>query len=144
MALNKQGYSSRSLTGVQANIITDHQHNNASILSIDTSAIEALLSQDVIVIVAGFQGVNQYGDITTLGRVVQTQCCDMAGALQADSAKFLPMWMVYTLVTICSEAKKLMSLIVYQWRNSLSRGKSTCCFCAVCRKNYVPCVFYLH
>ena len=43
--LNKQVIS-RSLTGVQANIITDHQHNNASILSIDTSAIEALLSQD--------------------------------------------------------------------------------------------------
>ncbi|RSD32369.1 aspartate kinase [Vibrio pectenicida] len=88
MALNKQGYSARSLTGGQAKIVTNYQHNDATIISIDTSVIKALLAQDLIVIVAGFQGVNKNGDITTLGRGgSDTSAVNLAGELQASECQ---------------------------------------------------------
>lgn len=88
MTLNKLGYAARSLTGGQANIVTDNQHNDATIKAIDTQAITDLLEQDQIVIVAGFQGVNENGDITTLGRGgSDTSAVTLAGALQADECQ---------------------------------------------------------
>lgn len=143
MALNKQGYSSRSLTGVQANIITDHQHNNASILSIDTSAIEALLSQDVIVIVAGFQGVNQYGDITTLGRGgSDTSAVTLAGALQADECQiFTDVDGIYTCdPNVVPEAKKIDVIDCVSMEEMAYRGAKVLHLPSVqyARKNYVP------
>ncbi|MGR5470202.1 aspartate kinase, partial [Vibrio astriarenae] len=61
MTLNKLGYAARSLTGTQANIVTDNQHNDATIKHIDTTTIMDFLEQDQVVIVAGFQGVNENG-----------------------------------------------------------------------------------
>jgi aspartate kinase len=88
MALNKMGYSARSLTGAQANIVTDNNHNDATIKHIDTTAINQLLAQDQIVIVAGFQGINEYGDITTLGRGgSDTSAVTLAGALNATECQ---------------------------------------------------------
>ena len=88
MTLNKLGYAARSLTGAQANIVTDSQHNDATIKHIDTSTIEALLEQNQIVIVAGFQGINDNGDITTLGRGgSDTSAVTLAGALSADECQ---------------------------------------------------------
>lgn len=88
MTLNKLGYAARSLTGAQANIVTDNQHNDATIKHIDTSTIMDLLEQDQIVIVAGFQGVNENGDITTLGRGgSDTSAVTLAGALCADECQ---------------------------------------------------------
>jgi aspartate kinase len=88
MTLNKLGYAARSLTGAQANIVTDNQHNDATIKHIDTSTIMDLLQQDQIVIVAGFQGVNENGDITTLGRGgSDTSAVTLAGALSADECQ---------------------------------------------------------
>ncbi|WP_038175354.1 aspartate kinase [Vibrio pacinii] len=88
MTLNKLGYAARSLTGAQANIVTDNQHNDATIKHIDTSTIEALLEQNQIVIVAGFQGINDNGDITTLGRGgSDTSAVTLAGALRADECQ---------------------------------------------------------
>jgi aspartate kinase len=88
MTLNKLGYAARSLTGAQANIVTDNQHNDATIKHIDTSTILDLLEQDQIVIVAGFQGVNENGDITTLGRGgSDTSAVTLAGALSADECQ---------------------------------------------------------
>ncbi len=88
MTLNKLGYAARSLTGSQAKIVTDNQHNDATITHIDTSAIEQLLELDNIVIVAGFQGMNELGDITTLGRGgSDTTAVTLAGALQADECQ---------------------------------------------------------
>lgn len=88
MTLNKLGYAARSLTGGQANIVTDNQHNDATIKAIDTQAITDLLEQDQIVIVAGFQGVNENGDITTLGRGgSDTSAVTLAGALKADECQ---------------------------------------------------------
>ena len=88
MTLNKLGYAARSLTGAQANIVTDNQHNDATIKHIDTSTVMDLLEQDQIVIVAGFQGVNENGDITTLGRGgSDTSAVTLAGALCADECQ---------------------------------------------------------
>ena len=88
MALNKLGYAARSLTGAQACIVTDNQYNDATIKQIDTTAITQLLEQDQVVIVAGFQGVNDNGDITTLGRGgSDTSAVTLAGALEADECQ---------------------------------------------------------
>ncbi|MCR9674381.1 aspartate kinase [Vibrio alginolyticus] len=88
MTLNKMGHAARSLTGAQANIVTDNQHNDATIKHIDTTTIMGLLEQDQIVIVAGFQGVNENGDITTLGRGgSDTSAVALAGALRADECQ---------------------------------------------------------
>ncbi|KGY11078.1 aspartate kinase [Vibrio tubiashii] len=88
MTLNKMGHSASSLTGAQAGIVTDNQHNDATIKHIDTSSIEQLLQQDKIVIVAGFQGINDNGDITTLGRGgSDTSAVTLAGSLKADECQ---------------------------------------------------------
>ncbi|MGO1298195.1 MAG: aspartate kinase [Vibrio sp.] len=88
MMLNKLGYSACSLTGGQANIVTDDRYNNAHILNIGVGRIMELLSHDQIVIVAGFQGVNKQGDITTLGRGgSDTTAVALAGALQAQECQ---------------------------------------------------------
>ncbi len=68
MTLNKMGYNARSLTGTQAGIITDNQYNDATIKQVNSEVILNLIQSDEIVIVAGFQGINDNGDITTLGR----------------------------------------------------------------------------
>ncbi|QIA64244.1 aspartate kinase [Vibrio astriarenae] len=88
MTLSKLGHTARSLTGGQANIITDGQHNDATIKHIDTTKIEQLLDDEHIVIVAGFQGINENGDITTLGRGgSDTSAVALAGALKADECQ---------------------------------------------------------
>ena len=68
LTLIKKGHKAISLTGQQAGIITDSIFNKARIESIDKSKIKKHLDSDYIVIVAGFQGVTERGDITTLGR----------------------------------------------------------------------------
>lgn len=66
--LNSMGYKAISLTGWQAGIYTDNNNQNAIIEHIDTTRIKTELKQGKIVIVAGFQGINENLDITTLGR----------------------------------------------------------------------------
>ena len=66
--LNRLGYKSISLTGWQAGIYTNSLNQNAKIENIDTTRIITELNNDNIVIVAGFQGINEKSDITTLGR----------------------------------------------------------------------------
>ncbi len=85
MALQERGLSTTSLTGWQAGIETDHTHSNARILAIDTKRIEAQLEKGHVVIVAGFQGANRSGEITTLGRGgSDTTAVALAAALKAD------------------------------------------------------------
>ncbi|WP_341665562.1 aspartate kinase [Vibrio sp.] len=143
MTLNKQGYSSRSLTGAQANIVTDHHHNNAAIMSIDTSAIKTLLSQDLIVIVAGFQGVNQYGDITTLGRGgSDTSAVTLAGNLQANECQiFTDVDGIYTCdPNIVPEAKKIDVIDFESMEEMACRGAKVLHLPSVkyARQNNVP------
>lgn len=68
LTLIEKGYDAISLTGSQAGIITNNVFNKARIESINNSVIKNYLNSGKIVVVAGFQGVTEHGDITTLGR----------------------------------------------------------------------------
>ncbi len=68
MALDQMGYDAISFTGPQVGIRTVGLHGRARIVDIDTTKITQALEEDKIVIIAGFQGVNEHDDITTLGR----------------------------------------------------------------------------
>ncbi len=68
MAIHAQGHDAISFTGAQIGLITDAVHSKARIREIDKRRIIAELDAGKIVIVAGFQGINEHGDITTLGR----------------------------------------------------------------------------
>lgn len=85
MAIEKLGFPVVSLTGWQAGFKTDSHYSNARIKTIDTERIKAELDRKRIVIVAGFQGLNKYDDITTLGRGgSDTSAVALAAALNAD------------------------------------------------------------
>ncbi len=85
MALEKLGAPVISLTGWQAGVRTDAKHGSARIESIKTERIQRELDQKKIVIVAGFQGIDRYEDITTLGRGgSDTSAVALAAALHAD------------------------------------------------------------
>ena len=68
MSLMDMGLKARSYTGAQVRILTDNAHTRARIVSIDESRIRKDLADDHIVVVAGFQGVDEQGNVTTLGR----------------------------------------------------------------------------
>ena len=85
MQLEAMGHNSVSLSGVQAGIRTDNVHGSARILDIDTGRILLELGAGRLVIVAGFQGVQENGDTTTLGRGgSDTTAVELAAALGAD------------------------------------------------------------
>ncbi len=85
MAINKLGYSAISFTGFQAGIYTDDAHSKARILKIDPQRVRQELDQDKIVVVAGFQGITESGEIATLGRGgSDTTAVALAAALKAD------------------------------------------------------------
>jgi aspartate kinase len=84
MAIQEKGYSCISISGEQAGILTDDTYSNAKILYIKTDRILKELKKGKIVVVAGFQGVNMGGDITTLGRGgSDTTAVALASALKA-------------------------------------------------------------
>lgn len=85
MLLNKKGYKAVSLTGWQVPIVTNSEHTNSRIRYIDNKKINEYLTAGNIVIVAGFQGIDENGDITTLGRGgSDTTAVALAGNLNAD------------------------------------------------------------
>lgn len=85
IALFAQGVPSISLTGGQAGIITTDTHTKARILEVRAERILRHLEEGKVVIVAGFQGVTEEGDITTLGRGgSDTTACALAAALRAE------------------------------------------------------------
>jgi aspartate kinase len=85
MAIEKLGCPVVSLTGEQAGILTNSTYGNARILHVDTEKILKELDKKNIVVVAGFQGVNKYGDITTLGRGgSDTSAVAIAAMIKAD------------------------------------------------------------
>jgi len=86
--LQQRGQAARSYTGAQVRIVTDSAFNKARIQSIDTEAITNDLAAGRVVVVAGFQGVNERGDITTLGRGgSDTSAVAIAAALNADECQ---------------------------------------------------------
>ncbi|MCF6258255.1 MAG: aspartate kinase [Gammaproteobacteria bacterium] len=88
MALKKQGVAARSFTGGQVCILTDAAHNKARIVSIDQQRVSEALDADEVVVVAGFQGIDEHGNITTLGRGgSDTTAVALAAALKADECQ---------------------------------------------------------
>ena len=68
MALHNRQIEARSYTGGQVRILTDNVHGKARILNIDADSVRADIAQRNVVVIAGFQGVDESGNITTLGR----------------------------------------------------------------------------
>ena len=110
MALEKIGIPAISLTGWQAGVNTDSKYGVAKIKRIHTERILSELDAKKVVIVAGFQGINKYDDITTLGRGgSDTSAVALAAALHADLCQiFTDVDGVFTTdPRICPDAKKL-------------------------------------
>jgi aspartate kinase len=88
MALNKRGVKAKSYTGGQVRILTDDAHTKARIREIDDERLRADLKEGYVVVVAGFQGVDEDGNITTLGRGgSDTTAVALAAALKADECQ---------------------------------------------------------
>ncbi|QOR61510.1 aspartate kinase [Sulfurovum sp. ST-21] len=88
IALQSKGYDAVAMTGRQAGIVTDDLHTYARIESINPAAMQNAIDQGKIVIVAGFQGVNKDGSVTTLGRGgSDLSAVALAGALKADQCE---------------------------------------------------------
>lgn len=88
MALHKHGLGARSYTGSQVRILTDNAHSKARIQDIDAQRMEQDLSEGNVVVVAGFQGADDQGNITTLGRGgSDTTAVALAAALKADECQ---------------------------------------------------------
>ena len=84
-AIEKLGYHATSLLGWQAGFQTSSAHTNARIKRVDPSRIRAAIDRHNIVIVAGFQGLSRFGDVTTLGRGgSDTSAVAIAAAMHAD------------------------------------------------------------
>ncbi len=85
LALLEQGLKAKSYTGAQVKVLTDSAFTKARIMNIDDKAIRADLAKGYVVVVAGFQGMDEQGNITTLGRGgSDTSAVALAAALKAD------------------------------------------------------------
>jgi len=88
IALQARGYDAMSMTGRQAGIVTDDTHTYARIESIDPKAVRSAIAEGKIVIVAGFQGINKSGSVTTLGRGgSDLSAVALAAAINADQCE---------------------------------------------------------
>jgi len=113
LALESLGYKAVSLTGAQAGIQTDSSYNRARILRVDSKRVVSELEKGNIVIVAGFQGVTQEMDITTLGRGgSDTTAVALAASLNAEICQiYTDVEGVYTAdPNLISEARKLKDI----------------------------------
>jgi aspartate kinase len=110
IVLNSMGYRARSFLGFQVKIVTDKAYKKARIVSIDTEAIKKELKKGTIIIVAGFQGVDEDNNITTLGRGgSDTSAVALAAALKADQCDiYTDVDGVYTTdPNVCNKARRL-------------------------------------
>jgi aspartate kinase len=88
MALNKRGVKAKSFNGSQVRILTDDAHTKARIKEIDDKRLHAALDDGYVIVVAGFQGVDEHGNITTLGRGgSDTTAVALAAALKAEECQ---------------------------------------------------------
>ena len=88
MALKKRNFLSKSYTAFQLGLKTDQIHGKARINSIDTSVLEKDIKKGIVPVITGFQGINESGDITTLGRGgSDTSAVALAVALKADECQ---------------------------------------------------------
>ncbi len=125
IALLEQGCPARSYTGAQVHIRTDSAHNKARILGIDGSKIRSDLLAGKVVIVAGFQGTDEMGNITTLGRGgSDTTAVALAAALHADECQiYTDVDGVYTAdPKIVSNARCMSEVTVEEMLEMASNG----------------------
>ncbi len=131
MAINDLGHRAISLTGSQAGIVTDTSHTRARILDVRARRISEALAEDLIVLVAGFQGVSTASDVTTLGRggsdttavalaaAIGAEVCeiytDVAGVFSADprivpDARKLPQVSFEEMLEMAASGAKVLQL----------------------------------
>ena len=131
MAINDLGHRAISLTGSQAGIVTDTSHTKARILDVRADRIREALDEDLIVLVAGFQGVSTSRDVTTLGRggsdttavalaaAIDAEVCeiytDVAGVFTADprivpDARKLPFVSFEEMLEMAASGAKVLQL----------------------------------
>jgi aspartate kinase len=125
MMLNDMGYCAQSMLGHQAEVITDRVYGNARILEIGAERLCRLLQKRTIVVVAGFQGVDISGNITTLGRGgSDTSAVAIAAALSADVCEiYTDVDGIYTAdPNICGKARKLKEISYDEMLNMASLG----------------------
>ena len=125
MALKDIGVDARSYTGAQVKILTDSTFTKARILDIDKTNIRRDLDQGTVIIVAGFQGVDDLGNITTLGRGgSDTSGVALAAALSADECQiYTDVDGVYTTdPRIVPEARKLDTITFEEMLEMASLG----------------------
>ena len=122
MALESEGYEAVSFTGGQIKILTDDFHTKARIKEIETTSIRNEISLGKVVIVAGFQGVDSKGNITTLGRGgSDTTAVALAAALDSDECQiYTDVKGVYTTDPRVVEDAKLLSNITFEEMLELS------------------------
>jgi len=125
ITLKSMNYSAQSLLGHQAEVLTDQCHGNARILDVRVDRIKELLKDRRIVVVAGFQGCDPNGNITTLGRGgSDTSAVAIAAALKADVCEiYTDVDGVYTAdPNICPQARKLSAISYDEMLNMASLG----------------------
>jgi aspartate kinase len=125
MTLKSMDYPAQSLLGHQVEVLTDQCHGNARILDIRADRIKELLQQRNIVVVAGFQGCDPDGNITTLGRGgSDTSAVAIAAALKADVCEiYTDVDGVYTAdPNVCPQARKLDAISYDEMLNMASLG----------------------
>ena len=125
MALKDAGLKAKSYTGGQVRILTDSAFTKARIVSIDEENIRADLANDCVVVVAGFQGMDEHGNITTLGRGgSDTTGVAIAAALHADECQiYTDVDGVYTTdPRVVPEARRLKSITFEEMLEMASLG----------------------
>ncbi len=125
MLLKSMNYPAQSLLGYQAEVVTDHCYGNARIVDIKTDRIEKLIADHHIVVIAGFQGSDPEGNITTLGRGgSDTSAVAIAAALRADVCEiYTDVDGIYTAdPNVCHKARKLRAVSYDEMLNMASLG----------------------
>jgi aspartate kinase len=125
IALQERGLRAKSYTGAQVRILTDSAHTKARILQIDDARMRADLEAGTIVVVAGFQGIDERGNITTLGRGgSDTSAVALAAALKADECQiYTDVDGVYTTdPRIVPEARRLDTITFEEMLELASQG----------------------
>jgi len=125
MAIHSLGVDAQSFTGAQMGMRTDSDHSRARIQSIDTNAIRSVLERGAIAVIAGFQGVDDDGDITTLGRGgSDTSAVAVACAIEADVCEiYTDVDGVYTTdPRLCARARKLRRISFEEMLEMASLG----------------------
>ncbi|MEE8480422.1 MAG: aspartate kinase [Desulfobacterales bacterium] len=125
MMLQSMKYPALSMLGYQAEVVTDHTFGNARILEIGANRIKDLIEKRNIVVVAGFQGCDTQGNITTLGRGgSDTSAVAIAAAIKADICEiYTDVDGIYTAdPNVCKKARKLKEISYDEMLNMASLG----------------------